>query len=60
MYSAVDLHTRSEDSRIHALSEWSLGYFAKKAIFDVGLFCKAISTFSPKGPENFPISNKIP
>jgi hypothetical protein len=38
--------------------------FAKRAIFDVGLFCKTFyifqSTSSPKGAGSFSIWNKIP
>jgi hypothetical protein len=38
---------------------WSSGYFAERAIFDAGLFCKTIyifqSTSSPEGVESFSI-----
>jgi hypothetical protein len=36
---------------------WSSGYFAERAIFDAGLFCKTFYIFqsasSPKGAESF-------
>jgi hypothetical protein len=38
---------------------WSLGYFAQKAFFDAGLFCKTFYLFqsasSPKGVGSFSI-----
>jgi hypothetical protein len=38
---------------------WSSGYFAERAIFDAGLFCKTFyifqSTSSPKGAGSFSI-----
>jgi hypothetical protein len=43
---------------------WSSGYFAERAIFDAGLFCKTFyifqSTFSPKGARSFQFRAKSP
>jgi hypothetical protein len=43
--------------RYDAWSMWSSGYFAERAIFDAGLFCKTFyifqSTSSPKEQEVF-------
>jgi hypothetical protein len=43
---------------------WSSGYFAERAIFDVGLFCKKIIFFKahplPKGQEVFQYRTKSP
>jgi hypothetical protein len=56
---AAQLHPRNGEIRYNAWSMWSSGYFAKRTIFDAGLFCKTFyifqSTSSPKGAGSFSI-----
>jgi hypothetical protein len=59
MNPAAHLHPRNGEIRYNAWSMWSSGYFAKRTIFDAGLFCKTFyifqSTSSPKGAGSFSI-----